>query len=59
MAQAKRTLAAATADATKRNPGYRAVSAIPRMEGGHAVATVTLLTGDDWKTVSEPLDTAR
>jgi hypothetical protein len=59
MAQAKRTLAAATEAATKENPGYRAVSAIPRIDEGHPVATVTLVKGDDWKTVSERLDTAR
>jgi hypothetical protein len=59
MAQAKRPLAAATAEATKKNPGYRAVSAIPRMDEGHPVAAVTLLKGDDWKTVSEKLDSTR
>jgi hypothetical protein len=46
MAQAKRTLAAATADATKKNPGYRAVSAIPRTDEGHPVAEVSLPKGD-------------
>jgi len=59
MSQAKRSLAAATAAATKENPGYRAVSAIPRMDEGHPVATVTLLKGDDWKTVAERLDSTR
>jgi hypothetical protein len=59
MAQAKRSLAAATSAATKENPGYRAVSAIPRMDEGHPVATVTLLKGDDWKTVTERLDSAQ
>lgn len=59
MAQAKRSLAAATAAATKGNPGYRAVSAIPRMDEGHPVATVTLLKDDDWKTVTERLDSAQ
>lgn len=56
MAQAKRTLAAATAAAAKKNPGFRAVRAIPRMDEGHPVAAVTLLKGDDTKTVSERLD---
>jgi hypothetical protein len=59
MAKAKGSLAVATTDATKKNPGYRAVSAVPRLEGGHPVASVTLLKGDDWKTVSVPLDSAR
>ena len=59
MAKAKRALEAATATATKQNRGYRAVSAIPKLEEGHPVATVTLLKGDDWKTVSMKLDTAR
>lgn len=56
MAKAKRSLKEATADATKKNPGYRAVSAIPRLEEGHPVAVVTLFEGGDWKTVSERLD---
>jgi acyl-homoserine lactone acylase PvdQ len=60
MAMAKRSLEAATADATKKNPGYRAVSAMPRIEDGHPFAAVSLLKGDDdWKTVSVPLDSAR
>jgi hypothetical protein len=59
MAKAKRSLAAATAAATKENPGYLAVSAIPRMDEGHPVARVTLLKGDDWKTVTERLDSAQ
>lgn len=58
MSQAKRSLASATTAATKDNPGYRAVSAMPRIEDGHPVATVTLLKGSDWKTVSEKLDSA-
>jgi len=56
MAKAKRSLAAATADATKMKPGYRAVSAVPQLEGDHPVAKVTLLKGDDWKTVLVKLD---
>ncbi|MFL5405332.1 MAG: hypothetical protein ACJ79O_05660 [Myxococcales bacterium] len=56
MAQAKRSLASATTAATKENPGYRAVSAMPRIDEGHPVAVVTLLKGDDWKTVTERLD---
>lgn len=59
MSKAQRSLQAATADATKRNRGYRAVSAMPRLEGGHPVAKVTLLEGDDWKTVDVKLDGTR
>jgi hypothetical protein len=59
MSKAKRSLQAVTADATRRNPGWRAVSAVPRIEEGRAVATVTLLQGEAWKTVSVPLDGAR
>ncbi len=59
MAKAKRSLEAATAEATKKNPGYCAVSAMPRIEDGHPFATVSLLKGDDWKTISVPLDSAR
>ena len=60
MAMAKRSLEAATADATKKNPGYCAVSAMPRIEDGHPFATVSLLKGDDdWKTISVPLDSER
>ena len=59
MAKAKRSLKVATADATKQNPGYLAVSATPRLEEGHPVALVTLLKGDDWKTVSERLDSRK
>jgi len=56
MAQANRSLASATTAAMKDNPGYRAVSSVPRIEDGHPVAAVILLKGDDWKTVSEKLD---
>ena len=59
LAQAKRSLASATTAATKANPGYYAVSALPRLEEGHPVAAVTLLKGSDWKTVSERLDSAQ
>ena len=59
MAKSKRSLQAATADATKKNRGYRAVSAVPELDGGHPVAKVTLLKGEDWKTVSVPLDSAK
>lgn len=59
VAGAKRSLQAATADAVKRSSGYRAVSAIPRLEGGHPVASVTLLKGNGWKTVTVRLDSGK
>ena len=56
MAHAKRSLAEATAAAVKANAGYRAVSAMPSLDGGAPVAEVTLVNGDDWKVVTERLD---
>ena len=56
MAVAKRSLAEATAAAVKRNAGYRAVSAMPSLDGGRPVAEVILVRGDDWKVVTERLD---
>ncbi len=56
MARAKRSLKTATDDAAKHHSGFRAVSVIPRLEGGRPVATVTLFKGDEWKTVSVKLD---
>ena len=56
MDSATRTLAQVTADVVKANAGYRAVIATPHLENGRPVAEVTLVRGDDWKVVSEPLD---
>jgi hypothetical protein len=56
MAKAKRSLAAATAEALKANKGYRAVSVMPELKDGHPVAEVTLVKGAEWKTESEKLD---
>ena len=56
MASAKRSLGAVTAEAVDGNPGYRAVSAMPGLDGGHPVTEVTLVRGDHWKVVSAPLD---
>ena len=56
MDRATRTLAEVTADVVKANAGYRAVIATPHLENGRPVAEVTLVRGDDWKVVSEPLD---
>jgi hypothetical protein len=56
MAKAKRSLAAAVADAQKANTGYRAVSIIPALNDSHPVAEVVLVKGTEWKAVSEKLD---
>jgi len=56
MAGAKRSLDAVTADAVKASPGYRAVSAMPGLNGGRPMAEVILLRGNDWKILSAPLD---
>jgi uncharacterized membrane protein YkoI len=56
MAKAKRSLGAAASEAVKQNKGYRVVSVFPEMKDGHPVADVTLVKGNEWKTVSEKLD---
>ena len=56
MVKAKRSLAAAAAEALKANKGYRAVSVVPALKEGHPVAEVTLVKGAEWKTESETLD---
>lgn len=56
MDKAKASLQAAVDKALKANSGYRAVSIIPETKGGHPVADVTLLRGEEFKTVTEPLD---
>src|SRR5262245_3887118 len=53
---AKRSLADATTSAVKAHAGYRAVSAMPTLDGGRPVAEITLARGDDWKVVTERLD---
>jgi hypothetical protein len=56
MANAKRSLEAATRRAVSAHSGYRAVSATPDLKDGHPVAKVVLLGGNDWVTVYETLD---
>ena len=56
IARAKRSLADATAAAVNSNAGWRAVSAMPKVDGSGPVAEVTLVRGDDWKVVTERLD---
>jgi uncharacterized membrane protein YkoI len=56
MAKAKRSLDAAASEAAKQNKGYRVVSVMPALKDGHPVADVTLVKGEEWKTVAEKLD---
>jgi hypothetical protein len=55
MAKAKQSLKAAVGKALANNPGYRAVSVTPSLDGGKPSAEVTLLKGRAFKTVVEPL----
>ena len=56
MAKAKRSLDAAASAAAKENKGFRVVSVMPALKDGHSVADVTLVKGEEWKTVSEKLE---
>jgi hypothetical protein len=56
MSKAKVPLDVATAHAVQANAGYRAVSIMPKLEGGRPVADVTLMQGEVMKKVSEKLD---
>jgi hypothetical protein len=56
MAKAKRPLRAAVDKTVKANPGFRAVSVYPTVKGGHPIAEITLLRGQEFKTVTETLD---
>jgi hypothetical protein len=56
MDKAKSTLLSAADNEVKSNTGYRVVSIVPQLEGGHPVADVTLLSGNAFKTVSDKLD---
>jgi uncharacterized membrane protein YkoI len=56
MSKAKTSLQDAVSKAVKANKGYQAVSAMPAVKDGHAVAEITLMKGSESKTVSEQLD---
>jgi hypothetical protein len=56
MAKAKVSLRGATEKAVKANKGFRAVSVTPSVKEGHPVAEVTLVKGEEFKTVPEKLD---
>jgi uncharacterized membrane protein YkoI len=56
MAKAKRSLETAASTAVKENQGFRVVSVTPTLKDGHPVADVTLVKGEEWKTVSAKLE---
>jgi hypothetical protein len=56
MSKASQSLADAVADAVKSNAGYLAIRVVPKLDNGHAVASITLLKGSDTKTVTQKLD---
>jgi uncharacterized membrane protein YkoI len=56
MTKAKLSLRAATERAVKASDGFRAVSVIPTLKDGQPVAEVTLVKGEEFKTVPVNLD---
>jgi hypothetical protein len=56
MGKATLALDKVVASAVKKNDGFRAVSAIPMLDGGQPVASVTLVNGKELKKVTEKLD---
>jgi hypothetical protein len=56
MAKAQIDLKTAADKAVGQNAGFRAVSVMPALKDGHAVATVGLLRGEQLKTVDQPLE---
>ena len=56
MARATRTLEAVAGDVVGRNPGYRAVSAMPSLREGRPVVEVILVNGDAWRIAFGSLD---
>ena len=56
VAKAKVPLLAAADTAVNENAGSRAVSIVPELKNGQAMAEVTLLTGNTFKKVTEKLD---
>ena len=56
MAKAKVPLLTSAETAVKANAGSRAVSIVPELKGGQALAEVTLVQGTAFKKVTEKLD---
>jgi hypothetical protein len=55
LGRATRELREAVREAKQDNPGYLAVSVWSEMKSSHSLATVTLVKGNDWKTVVNDL----
>jgi hypothetical protein len=55
MAKTRASLKAVADKAVRASAGFRAVSVTPALKDGHGVASVTLLMGNQTKTVEEPL----
>jgi len=56
MAKATTSLKEAVDKAVTQSASSRAVSAVPSLKDGHPVASIVLLSGDEFKTVQQPLD---
>jgi hypothetical protein len=56
MGKATRSLSVAVVSAVKANSGFHATSAVPMLDGGRPVASVTLMKGEEVKKVTEKLD---
>lgn len=56
MNKAKSSLRATVTKAIKANAGFRAVSVVPDLKDGRPVANITLVKGQEFKTVSEKLN---
>jgi len=53
--KSKTSLKAAVSQAEMANPGYRAVSVIPRLSNGRPVAVVSMVQGTQVRSIAEPL----
>ena len=56
MRKATTDLKTAASKSAAQIPGSRVVSITPSIKGGHAVASITLLDGPQFKTVEQPLE---
>ena len=56
MANVKGTLQSVVDKGEHDSPGFRAVSVEPKLKAGHAIAAVTLVKGNQFKSVAEPLE---
>ena len=56
MAKAKLSLREVVSKAVAEHKGFLVVSALAELKDGHPVANLSLVKGDEWKTVREGLD---